>query len=43
MEKLLAVQVFLQEFDDFINEEKWNERFEIPLNVFFEISVDPNL
>jgi hypothetical protein len=43
MEKLLAVQNYLLNFDDFITEEKWDARFEIPLHVMLELSVDPNL
>ena len=40
---MLAVDVYLQESAQFVNETTWNERFDIPLPVFLEITVDPNL
>ena len=43
MEKLMEVKDFLSEFGDFINQEKWDERFEIPYETFIEMIVDVNL
>ena len=43
LEKLLQVDSFLSEFSEFTNETSWNKRFDIPLAVFLEMCVDPNL
>jgi len=43
LEKLLAVDAFLDDFTDFMNETSWNKRFEVPLAVFLEMCIDPNL
>lgn len=34
---------FLEDFDAFVTTEEWNKRFEIPLVIFLEMCVDPNL
>ena len=34
---------YLQNFDDFVTEKRWNERFTLPLAVYLEMVVDPNL
>ena len=43
LEKMLAVDAYLRESAQFVNETTWGERFDIPLPVFLEITVDPNL
>ena len=34
---------YFNNFSEFINEEKWNERFDIKLNTYLEDFADPNL
>lgn len=43
LEKLMAVQEYLTDFEDFITPEKWDTRFEMPYDVFLEMIVDVNL
>ena len=33
----------LETFEEFINVDTWDKRFEIPLSVFLEVCIDPNL
>lgn len=33
----------LENFDDFITEVKWNKRFELPLQKYLDMSLDPCL
>jgi hypothetical protein len=40
---MLSVEAYLQDSARFVNETSWSERFDIPLAVFLEITVDPNL
>ena len=40
---MLSVEAYLQDSARFVNETSWSEMFDIPLAVFLEITVDPNL
>ena len=41
--KLREVEDYLEKFDNFITEDAWKERFEVPLNVYIDQIADPNL
>jgi len=41
--KMKQILGYLKEFDNYIDVDKWQKRFEIPLPVFLEVCVDPNL
>lgn len=41
--RLKDVIVYLEKFDDYVNEEIWAERFDVPLPVYLEQFADPNL
>lgn len=43
LEKADAADKLLQTFDDFITEVKWNKRFELPLQKYLDMSLDPCL
>jgi len=34
---------YLENFNDFINEESWNNRFDLPLDMFLEDVADANM
>ena len=34
---------FLENFTDYIDEEKWNLRFDVPLEIYLEKMADPSL
>ena len=43
LEKTQAARTYVEEFDNFVTTEEWNNRFEIPLPIYLEMCVDPNL
>ena len=43
LEKTQAAVSFIEEFESFVTNDEWNKRFEIPLAIFLEMCVDPNL
>mmetsp|Transcript_16944 Transcript_16944/g.28690 ORF Transcript_16944/g.28690 Transcript_16944/m.28690 type:complete len:98 (-) Transcript_16944:57-350(-) len=43
LSRLEKISDLLADFTDFINEARWNRRFEVPLAVFLEMCVDQNL
>lgn len=43
LEKTQAARTYIEEFESFVTTESWNNRFELPLAIFLEMCVDPNL
>ena len=40
---MLELEKFIDTFEDYLTEKKWNERFDISMEAYLELSEDPNL